>query len=267
MPNYVMNRITINTDEKTLVKMLKAFKNEEQLKEQWPEDWKTMSESELVTTHPTIDFNKVIPMPDSLSIESGSTSDRGLDWWLWANRRKLEAGKRSEPALSDEDYSKVLNYPRYSGDFDEKIKSEDEVTKIKEYGKDEKIRDIGTKAAHNIIDYDAPTWYEWCNKNWGTKWNSCEAHESGGKHEIKFTTAWSPVYCIAEELSKQYPGAIISIAGADEFEPAVFPTVMYVEGEEMIVNKEEENEELWNDLWGYGYESEEGEDSDDTDDM
>lgn len=264
MPNYVMNRITINTDEETLVKMLKAFKNDEQLKENWPEDWETMSESELVTVHPTIDFNKVIPMPEPLNIESGSNTKNALDWWLWANRRELDARERFEPTLSDDDYVKVLDYPRYGSDFHEKMKTEEGIAEFEKYNRDIKIRELGMKAAHNIIDYDAPTWYDWRNKNWGTKWNSCEAVQSRGMCEIEFKTAWSPVYYIAEALSKQYPGAIISITGADEFAPAVFPTVMYVDGEEIIVNREEENEELWSDLWGCGDgdddESEDGED-------
>ena len=264
MPNYVMNKITINTDEKTMIKILKAIKNDSQLKAMWPEDYKTMSDTELVTKHTTIDFNKVIPMPESLNIESGSTTKNALDWWLWANRRELDAGERFEPALSDDDYVKVLDYPRYGSGFYEKMKTEEGIAELEKYNRDIKIRELGMKAAHNIIDYDAPTWYEWRNCNWGTKWNSCEARGSTGKYDINFTTAWSPVYPIAQKLSEQYPGNIVSISGADEFAPSMFPTVMYVNGEEIMRHEEDDTEESWGDLWGWSPDEELDEESDES---
>lgn len=45
--------------------------------------------------------------------------------------------------------------------------------------------------------HGAATWYEWCNKHWGTKWGtySLKLHEMGGDGSpilIEFQTAWRP---------------------------------------------------------------------------
>ena len=65
MPNHVSNTITFECDEKRLKEILDAIKFE--------------SDAEVEHTGiGTLDFNKIIPMPKSLEIEAGSTTDRGL---------------------------------------------------------------------------------------------------------------------------------------------------------------------------------------------
>lgn len=59
MPNHVENIITLKGDEKKIREMLEAIKNDDY-------------------GLGTVDFNKIIPMPKSLNIESGSRTDRGL---------------------------------------------------------------------------------------------------------------------------------------------------------------------------------------------
>ena len=59
MPNHVTNIIEYSGDEKAIKKMLESIKND------------TFGIG-------TIDFDKIIPMPKSLDIESGSRTDRGL---------------------------------------------------------------------------------------------------------------------------------------------------------------------------------------------
>lgn len=59
MPNHVINRITITGDPQILKKMLNAIQNDE-------------------VGFGSIDFNKIIPMPDSLNIEAGTGTDKGL---------------------------------------------------------------------------------------------------------------------------------------------------------------------------------------------
>ncbi|NMP37199.1 MAG: hypothetical protein GX051_03615 [Clostridiales bacterium] len=65
MPNHVSNTITFECDEKRLKEILDAIKYE--------------SDAEVEHTGiGTLDFNKIIPMPKSLEIEAGSSTDRGL---------------------------------------------------------------------------------------------------------------------------------------------------------------------------------------------
>ncbi len=51
-----------------------------------------------------------------------------------------------------------------------------------------------------VEKYGADNWYDWCAKNWGTKWNCCDPflNESG----ISFTTAWSPPCPVLIALAK-----------------------------------------------------------------
>lgn len=65
MPNHVSNTITFECDEQRLRKILNAIKYDD-------------SSGMEHTGIGTLDFNKIIPMPESLNIEAGSTTDRGL---------------------------------------------------------------------------------------------------------------------------------------------------------------------------------------------
>ena len=67
------------------------------------------------------------------------------------------------------------------------------------------------RAAHeaqmqaNIEKYGYPTWYEFANAKWGTKWEACEPnHEENkdGSVTIWFDTAWSPPMPIYEKLEE-----------------------------------------------------------------
>lgn len=54
----------------------------------------------------------------------------------------------------------------------------------------------------NKAKYGYPTWYEFANAEWGTKWDACEVtYEKRGKSlVIWFDTAWSPPMGIYEKL-------------------------------------------------------------------
>jgi len=67
------------------------------------------------------------------------------------------------------------------------------------------------RAAHaaqmqaNIEKHGYPTWYEFANAKWGTKWDACEpTHQvnEDGSVTIWFDTAWSPPMPIYEKLEE-----------------------------------------------------------------
>ena len=60
MPNHVRNIIVIETDKEKITEILDAIKNDE----------KGIG---------SIDFNKLIPMPETLNIECGSSTRKGLE--------------------------------------------------------------------------------------------------------------------------------------------------------------------------------------------
>ena len=65
--------------------------------------------------------------------------------------------------------------------------------------------------------YPNGSWYDWCPKNWGTKWNAYG--QNGGQKnpsELRFDTAWNPPQPVIEALSKEFPDEEIRVAYADE---------------------------------------------------
>ena len=56
MPNHIMNRLRLEGDQNRIDELLKSVKGKDSV----------------------LDFNRIIPMPESLNIEAGSRTDNGL---------------------------------------------------------------------------------------------------------------------------------------------------------------------------------------------
>lgn len=70
-----------------------------------------------------------------------------------------------------------------------------------------------------LFDYPfpCPSHSEWCNQNWGTKWNAYDCRQLREDSDtMVFFTAWSAVPRIVELLSKEYPEQTITYRWADE---------------------------------------------------
>ena len=64
--------------------------------------------------------------------------------------------------------------------------------------------------------FGADNWYDWCNDNWGTKWDACHAAiervpyviagpQSKDRVEISFDTAWAAPEPVIHALVRKYP--------------------------------------------------------------
>ena len=58
-------------------------------------------------------------------------------------------------------------------------------------------------------------WYDWCYKNWGTKWEAYDFHvadidEECGYATFEFMTAWAPADGIYNVITEKYPDVGIS---------------------------------------------------------
>lgn len=70
-------------------------------------------------------------------------------------------------------------------------------------------------------EYGATNWYDWRINNWGTKWESEDAHlmfeaDIEGKDNLKeaayrFDTAWGPAIDWQKKVTKDYPGIIFHL--------------------------------------------------------
>lgn len=138
----------------------------------------------------SVDFNKLIPMPKELDICSGSMGMTGLKMYR--------------------DYlNKIRDLKRQSTKeriYEEFISRSDDAKEMMELGK---------KYYDNIVKYGAPTWYEWCCDNWGTKWNAYDCVEANN-NELEFCTAWSGVPALIKKMSEMNPDVKILYRWADE---------------------------------------------------
>ena len=81
MPNYVQNKITFECPDEKAKEILTAVMYD-------PDPSNKDS-----TGYGTIDFNKLIPMPPSLKIECGSSTERGIEMYLSAiNPKSADLG-------------------------------------------------------------------------------------------------------------------------------------------------------------------------------
>lgn len=59
-------------------------------------------------------------------------------------------------------------------------------------------------------------WYEWCLKNWGTKWNAYDQEFNKITNTLYFDTAWSGVPELISKLAWIFPNVKIDYSWADE---------------------------------------------------
>jgi hypothetical protein len=159
------------------------------------------------------DFNKLIPMPESLRIESGSMTDENIMYYL-TERCTIP------PELLPDDKKKIVR-DKIGTRFEdkgwvmtlfnrvfEKAYKETEGERTKRYEK-------GKTYVTNYLNYGFTTWYDWSIAKWGTKWNAYD-NEQEGEDEIQFSTAWSNPEQVILKLSEMYPDAVIEHWWADE---------------------------------------------------
>lgn len=79
----------------------------------------------------------------------------------------------------------------------------------------ERVYEYGRRYVSNIEKYGAPTWYLWCIRHWGTKWNAGYT-EIIDRDTIQFDTAWSNPAPILQKLGELHPAIRIEHWWADE---------------------------------------------------
>lgn len=179
MPNHVTNIIKFNGNADRFQEILERIQHEEY-------------------GRGYIDFSKIIPMPESLNIQSGSMTRRGLEAYQGFIEVYTLAGTRTGLDL--------LNISQAAEDAFLTIRSD---INPEDWA-------LGKAAFRNIQQYGAPTWYEWCVQNWGTKWNAYDCDIARDGSQMTFLTAWSAPHPVIQKLSEMYPDIIMEHQWADE---------------------------------------------------
>lgn len=177
MPNWCQNAMLVTGSKEQVEKMIAQVKSEES----------------------DFDFNNILRMPESLSVESSSIAEQAYAYY-YGNKENL---KNAFYASSEEDLQK----------------------RIKVITDNPNAKQLADTYHHNLQNYGVTNWYQWCPKNWGTKWNACDPHvdeivksSDGEAYQVNifFNTAWSYPEGIFEELSRQYPELLFEVEVDEE---------------------------------------------------
>lgn len=94
----------------------------------------------------------------------------------------------------------------------------------------------------DLIDkYGADNWYDWCIKNWGTKWEPDSIHYVTLRNKviIQFRTAWSPPVKLFEKVSMKFSGLKFRLEYG-EYMMGFRGTIVFKNGK-VIYHKHEDN--------------------------
>jgi hypothetical protein len=159
------------------------------------------------------DFNKIIPMAESLKVESGSITELSIIYYL-TDRCTLPLRALDEKAK--EVIGKRVRNSIHQGDWAQEIFDRAlEHTHGQSQEEKEKLYRKGEVYVSNYQKYGHTDWYDWSIENRGTKWNAY-CNEQEDEDTITFETAWSNPEQVMLQLSKMYPEATIEHWWADE---------------------------------------------------
>ena len=171
----------------------------------------------------TFDFNKVVPMPESLDLTEGSITDSAIDAYLSAinpdNDFRIGAIAKADAAQYRLLLLKTADARRFipaNGNLTEgEVAS---LAKTRHMTTPEELAELGKRYVANVHEHGAATWYGWRTANWGTKWNNDpdEPVANAEAGTITFDTAWSMPEPVVEELSHQFPELTFAVSWADE---------------------------------------------------
>ena len=149
-----------------------------------------------------IDFDRLIPMPESLNIEAGSTTRDAISLYLTMSNpdmpyhdRKTIDCKRLKAILA-----RLGDGVAFTTTYSATL-SEDEIKQISTYQSVDDLMKLGETAVDNLMKYGAVSWYDWRWAHWGTKWNAYEQVDSDDD-TIQFDTAWSMPEPILRKLAE-----------------------------------------------------------------
>lgn len=193
MPNHITNRLKFTGSKKDITQLLKGIKGKR-------------TKDDDHHTEISIDFNKILPMPKSLNITSGS--------------------------LGETAHELLFGYkPKF--DFMSTEEKQRRFTALPEDKRKESVL-LALQYQSNLEKYGHTTWYDWALDNWGTKWNAYDQSKISD-NEIQFDTAWSAPIDLMRQLSAKYPTVEIEHTYADEDSGSNVGIITYKDGE--IVNK------------------------------
>lgn len=157
-----------------------------------------------------LDFNKIVPRPESLNLTDGSITINAITYAISQMSQDeqsdidtmlKESGNRSIRGFGDLDWANDTAKRYEPNEAEAKLG-------IKTFA------DLGNAYLNNIKEHGHATWCGWSIDNWGTKWNSSEFQCDDSR--MAFLTAWSTPDEIFIALSNLYPDEQFYVEYANE---------------------------------------------------
>lgn len=122
-----------------------------------------------------------------------------------------------------------------------------------------KYKDLD-KAAHDFNEANPGKWgeapkdgfnqggYEWCNSNWGTKWNAYDLDRPDNTPDgavLYFQTAWGTPHLVIRVLANRFPETTFKLEWADEDSGHNTGEITFSEGDAEVNEPEGNSPEAW----------------------
>lgn len=229
MPNWAYNTLTIkHKDAKVLEKIAEELKGE--------------------TEGQYLDFNKVIPMPETLDVAAPLRRDDLMFYILTLAKNRAEILELPHeilmfvyPILDEHKTDESLRelFQAYMQDYT-KLVIAGTADEKDEWGIIKGISLLqGYRYFMNLSRYGINSWYDWCCSMWNTKWNAnCGRGMMRTNDTLiyRFNTAWDAPWPIAAAISALYKNTIVTLETTYE-DPDGMNSVSYYEGKPTLAAK------------------------------
>ena len=226
-----------------------------------------------------VDFNTLIPMPETLNVVSGGCADECILIYLKDVFDTKPADVKNRHLITIKDYNDKQDWNYLKIDLSKMPSSEELYGKIQilvnKYGPQEKnpfgdnpvfekhedVINYGKQIYENIRDYGCKDWYQWRIDHWGTKWNSYSNGQDVMPNctKLKFETAWNIPYNfyikLYEIIHRDCKSLSCNITYANEDCGSGIGEISdIIEGKIRMLNyleeyEDDELEEIYNEIW------------------
>lgn len=185
----------------------------------------------------SLDFNKLIPMPESMKITSGSATDDAItiikskaptllqyyinQGYSYHGGVLRDSRGRTGNYLVRDLVSKLKEVADNPDAITEAMVLNQTLSEVIAVAVKAKVESFvhGSTAIDNINRYGFKDWLGWSIANWGTKWNGYDGRidqEEDDFLKISFSTAWSPPMPVYTKLAETFPEVSFTVKAIDE---------------------------------------------------